>query len=125
MVDPTDRRTMTRARLEAAQDEFVIALRRLRGLEQLAARLRAPLDLESAHDLWATIVNLPGEPEARRPDVDRELQAARRAFLAARETLRCAEAEAALAAERTRSPPVLVGPRSAPLRAHFVLRGEQ
>jgi len=98
MVNPLDRRTTTRARLEVAQDEFVIALRKLRGLEQLAARLRAPLDLESAHDLWATIVNLPGEPGAPGPDVDRDLQAARSAFLAARETLRTAEAEAALAA---------------------------
>jgi hypothetical protein len=92
--------------LEAAQDAFVIALRRLRALEEVAAQLRAPLDLEHAHQLWSRIAHAPALPpqahaggRARLPDnIDDELRATRASFNRAREALQLAEAAAARAA---------------------------
>jgi hypothetical protein len=94
-----DSRLLTHARLEQAQDAFVVGLRRLRALEELAVQLRAPLDLQHAHDLWTRIVQAPfrfqKSPAANQDtSVIAELQAARDGFHELRELLRCAEAEA-------------------------------
>jgi hypothetical protein len=104
MTKTMDRRSSTRAQLEAAQDAFVIALRRLRALEEVAAQLRAPLDLEHAHDLWSRIAHAPLRPRhapaANQDPADLELEvlAARARFHELREALRQAEAAAALVA---------------------------
>jgi len=94
-----DRRTSKLALLEAAQDAFVIALRRLRVLEEAASQLRAPLDLEHAHDLWAQVAQVrePGAPR-RTASLAEEIRAARTVFQQTREVLRIAEMEAAIAA---------------------------
>jgi hypothetical protein len=98
-LEPLDRRLLTLARLEQAQDAFVVGLRRLRALEELAVQLRAPLDLQHAHDLWTRILHAPlrsqKTPAANQEtSVISELQAARVGFHELRELLRCAEAEA-------------------------------
>ena len=94
-----DRRTSKVALLEAAQDAFVIALRRLRVLEEAASQLRAPLDLEHAHDLWAQVARVrgPGAPR-RTASLEEEIRTARAMFQQTREMLRAAEMEAAIAA---------------------------
>ncbi len=72
MVTMSDRQSWTRAQLEAAQDQFVVALRRLREHEMFHSRRHSPLDLEQAHELWSL----------------------RQTFVSAREELRWAEAAA-------------------------------
>jgi hypothetical protein len=102
-LDPLDRRLLTQTRLEQAQDAFVVGLRRLRALEELSMQLRAPLDLQHAHDLWTRIVHAPLRFQ-KSPGADHdtsaisELDAARESFHELRELLRFAEAEASLAA---------------------------
>jgi len=101
MASQDDRRSTTQAQLESAQDAFVIALRRLRALESLAAELKGPLDLEHAHELWRRVTSAP--PRALQPPnksvarLEGELEIARSEFRAAREALRIAEAAAAAA----------------------------
>ena len=104
MSERIDRRRFTQAALEAAQDAFVVALKRMRALEEIAARMRKPLGLGQADDLWTRLAALPrltiahAKANGQAPTIDDELRAAREVFAQVREALRIAEAEAALAA---------------------------